>query len=107
MCGKTLAKSVLGRTEHCKNALSTSGGGLSRYIRSGPEYEKIVGGLGIALQPWLAKFGVLGCIIVFISASATWWSHPANAKNVIAAYGPVSSSDVLPILLCRMKLTAG
>ncbi|KAK0707342.1 amino acid permease-domain-containing protein [Lasiosphaeris hirsuta] len=60
------------------------------YARSHKRYAKQVSGLGVAIQPWFAWAGFLGCIIVFISASAPWWSRPATPRDVIAAYGPVS-----------------
>src|SRR5438045_2056164 len=67
-------------------------------LRASPQYEswrrksadyKSYTFLGFA-QPYIAYLGLLGCILVFGFASATWWSTPADLTKVAVAYAAVS-----------------
>lgn len=42
-------------------------------------------------QPWVAWIGLVGCLVVFVLVSATWWSTAPNFTKVAEAYGAVSS----------------
>ena len=42
-------------------------------------------------QPWVAWIGLVGCLVVFVFVSATWWSTAPNFTKVAEAYGAVSS----------------
>ncbi|KAH8890573.1 hypothetical protein GQ53DRAFT_866849, partial [Thozetella sp. PMI_491] len=67
---------------------------LRKFVRGTLAYEncedRMVWNVGMSFQPWLARLGFLGCILVLVSASATWWSVQATVLNVASAYAPVS-----------------
>jgi hypothetical protein len=43
------------------------------------------------LQPIVAWIGLLGCLLVFGTVSATWWDTKVSLPKVAVAYGAVSS----------------
>lgn len=53
--------------------------------------------LGFA-QPYVAWLGLIGCILVFGFASATWWSSPADLTKVAVAYAAVSSLPLFGVI---------
>ena len=80
------------RTHLCKDGLEREGFG--RFVRGSPSYADNVRTVLFGIQPVPAWAGIVGCILVFAFASATWWATPVTFIKAAAAYGTVS----LPLL---------
>jgi hypothetical protein len=72
---------------------------MQRFIRGdsayhdSPERGGSVWNALMTFQPWLARIGFLGSLLVMASASAQWWfdtSRTATVVSVASAFGPVS-----------------
>ena len=76
------------RTSLCADGLQKEGFG--KYVRHSPQYTDNVRTVLFGVQPVAAWVGILGCGLVFLCVSATWWSTPVSFIKVAAAYGTVS-----------------
>ncbi|KAI1075590.1 amino acid transporter [Whalleya microplaca] len=72
-------------TRLCAEGLKAQG--YSRFLRDSPEYKRRVWNLLFWLQPWNARIGFIGCIVVFALSSAIWWNEKVNVLKVVVAYG--------------------
>ncbi|KAL7627291.1 hypothetical protein AAE478_001480 [Parahypoxylon ruwenzoriense] len=72
-------------TRLCADRLEAEG--YSRFLRDSTEYQKRVQTLFFWLQPWNARVGFVGCLILFAFSSATWWYDPVTVWKVATAYG--------------------
>ncbi|KAI0009693.1 amino acid permease-domain-containing protein [Xylariaceae sp. FL0662B] len=85
-------------TRLCAEGLKARG--YSRFLRDSPEYKRRVWNLLFWLQPWNARIGFIGCIVVFAFASATWWYEDVTILKVVIAYGP---QIVMFVCWCILK----
>lgn len=82
------------RTRLCADGLRVEG--LGRFDRESAEYKKRVKNVLGWFQPWTARLGMCGCLLVFIVASASWWDAPNSVVKVISAYGAVGLPRTFP-----------
>ncbi|KAK3377587.1 amino acid permease-domain-containing protein [Podospora didyma] len=98
-------------TRRCRNALlDTQNGNLRHFIRGTTAYEECpdrkVWNLGMSFQPWLARVGVIGSLMVSVTASASWWKpgKSATVLNVASAYAVHIVAFVLWLILKLYRL---
>jgi len=96
--------SLASRTRLCAPALVAQHPDLARFVRGSALYRKRVFNVLSWGQPWVARLGLVGCIVVWVLASATWWDTPVSVQKVAAAYG---THIVLFLFWVGLKLSQG
>jgi len=84
-------------THLCRDGLEKEGFG--RFVRRSPSYDDKVRTVLFGIQPVPAWAGIVGCILVFAFASATWWATPVTFIKAAAAYGTQLILFVLWVVL--------